>query len=362
MAETQLPEWPKWFIKFYQFNPANEGIDKKKWRIKTLIATVWLLLAAASMTTSAKHKVARIIFSFGYEYLGEYVFKVGNLMLVILMLQFLVCQLIQYRSLRASNLTSHTVCQPLRSTGTGKQLKHEVGLVMMCNMFIRAWCLGFAIFSAFSLHGSWYVLIYKVAIGCIGGYAGAAASCLMICNCLFLNRTCQALICKITALNDLLVVDQRRKSRLIPVTTICYEFQSICVELHNHNLYWKKVILVITSTVLPMIVSATFVVIGMKSELLNALGIAIVFLMLVGTSLFYLTPAKVESKLRKCYPLMCQLLRYRSINWTLKLKLLRLVKQFDNQISFTSWDTNKINYMDYNEVGFSICMVFLDGI
>ena len=223
---------------------------------------------------------------------------------------------------------------------------------------MRAWCVGFAIFSAYSLHGTWYVLIYKVAIGCISAYAVSAA-CLMICNCLFLNRTCQALIRKIKVLNDLLVVDKRRKVKLIPVTTICHQFQSICVELNNHNQYWKRLIMVITSTVLPMVVSGTFVIMEMKSKLLNGLGIVDVGVLSVGTSLFYLTLAKVESKLRKCYPLMCQLLRHRPINWTLKLKLLRLVKQFDNQISFTSWDTNKIDYMDYYDVSIIIELKFI---
>ena len=199
------PEWPKWFVKCYQFSPENEAIDKKKWRTKVIIATLWLLLGTVSGMTSTDHTNARMVFSFGYEYLGEYAFKVGNLCIVIQMLQFLACQLIQYRSLRVPNLTSKRVRQPLLSIGSENHFKNEVKLLTICDMFILAWCVGYATFSAYSLHGTWYVLVYKVAIGCIGGYACSTASCLMICNCLFLHRTCQVLIRKVTVLNDRII-------------------------------------------------------------------------------------------------------------------------------------------------------------
>ena len=104
------------------------------------------------------------------------------------------------------------------------------------------------------------------------------------------------------------------------------------------------------STIIPIITAAVFVTIEWKLMIFRSVLLIAIVLAMSAASLVILTPAKVEAKLRKCYPLMCSLLRHRSMNWRLKMTLLRLVKQFDNQISFTSWDTNKIDYMDYTEV------------
>ena len=358
MAETSVSQLdlPRWFVQSYLFSPDLVHVDKKKWLIRMVIAIGWLTMATISYL-STKASPTRIIVSFGFEVLGEYVHKVGNISTMMLMVQYLLCQLIQF--ITFGSINTHTLLQPLISTQTINLAKKEQAFVSTCDIVVRVFCIGFSTFSGYLLYGRvWYILIFKFALGTFAAFMISTGIRLMICNCLFLNRTCQTVIRKVTTFQEKLAINHQSKTKQVAIKTVCTQFQALCIELNNQNQYWKKVIFVNTSTVIPIIVTGAFMVLEVESRLMKVIGLISIGQMLVAASLFYLSPAKVESKLRKCYPLMCQLLRYRSINWTLKLKLLRLVKQFDNQISFSNWDTNKLDYMDYNEVSVTLYFRF----
>ena len=347
MHELNQHGLPKWFIRSYLFGSGSESVDKKRWRIQVVGAIVWLTLLTIS-TMSTTGTILRLLVSFGYDMLGEFGHRAGNLSNGSMNMQLLISQLIQLKYFASENLASQRLLQPLRSEETTKRLDKVLKAYSITIFVISA---GFPAYFSYIIYGNnWYILIYRTTVGLLFAYNCQATLSLLICNGLFLNRTCQHLRDQISILHDQLRLDHRGKSRKIAITTICTQFQTICVELNKHNQYWKRLIFVIVCTEMPMAVNASFVVLKIESKLMDVLGIAVIVAMLGGASLFYLSPAKVELKLRKCYPLMCQLLRYRSINWTLKLKLLRLVQQFDNLISFTSWDTNKLDYMDCIEV------------
>ena len=339
---------PNWFVKNYLFDANYRCVNTKKWLANVLIATLWLIMASISLTTT-NQSLVRTIVSLGFEVLGEYAHQLANMGMIFVLIQYLTSQLVHARTFRSLTHTSQNLLRPLKSESGHRSQWDQ--LFILCDILFMTFTVGLAAYSTFVIYGTdWWLIVYKMTIGAICGRAGSSAMKLLICNCLFLRRTCQTLNEKTSKFRNELISANCHKKKTITIVSLIHELQSVCIELAHHNLYWKKVIFIVVSSSIPMTTTGTFVVLQIKSGLLAVIGILIATQMVITASMVLLMPANVESKLRKCYPLMSQLMRYRSINWTLKLKLLRLVKQFDNQISFTSWDTNKLDYMDYYEV------------
>ena len=339
---------PNWFINNFITDPMTERIDKKRWIVANIVAIVCLAMTSiCSMST--KKSLSRLVTSMGFDLFGEFTNGIANLAISGMMIQHLTCQLINYRTYRSSNYQTMILTQPIRAESKNSQWDIVFTFGTMVGFIVYV---GLSIVSTHTIYGLiWWLMMYKIMIGTFIGFAVTKVFKTLIANCLFLNLTCQRLLSEISKLYLKLVIDGHRgKTKQIRVFTLCVEFQSICITLNNYNRYWKKVIFTIMSTIIPIITSGIFVAIEWKSTLFRSILSSGIFAMMVAASLVILTPAKVEAQLRKCYPLMCSLLRHRTMTWRLKMSLLRLVKQFDNQISFTSWDTNKIDYMDYNEV------------
>ena len=350
MAEGgQLVNLPNWFIKNYLIDSAGEFLNKNKWLIQMSISVIWLSMASISLFTT-ELSITRTIVSVGLEVFGEYVHQLGSMCEILILIQDVGCRLIHYQTYRSSNRGSHKIIRPLKTSIGNQDIWERV--LQMIGLVTYMVCVGVSTYSAYVIYDkNVWLILYKMIIGMCCSVAFSPAFKLQICNGLFLYRTCQELNRKILKLYvKLLDADRRNKRKQVTLSDIMSKFKSVCVKLANYNSYWKKIIFVVISTYIPIIPTGTFTVLHFKSVLLVVVGVNLVFLVISVGSLVLLIPAYTESKLRKCYPLMCRLLRYRSMNWMMKLKLLRLVKQFDNQISFTSWDTNKLDYMDYYEV------------
>ena len=284
--------------------------------------------------------------SVGLEVLGEYAHIVGNLAHISFMAQYIACQLINYGTYQNSNYQTQTFLEPMKSMVDSHGMVRK--LLKFSDILLLMLCVGLPVYSTVVVYdNNWWLLTYKLFIICpIITYALQASMKLQFCICIFLYRTCKTLNSDIEQMTSMSTDCQNN----IPVTALMNKFQSISVDMSNQNRYWKKMLFMVISTTLPLATTSAFATLELKSTILKVIGLIAVLQVMVATSVLVLMPAHLELKLRKCYPLMCRLLRHRPLNWTLKLKLLRLIKQYDNQISFTIWDTNKLDYFDYIEV------------
>ena len=348
---------PDWFAKSYLFVANDEHIDRKKWTTRMIIAILWLTIASISLI-SKPQTVLRMVASPGYELFGEFAHRVGNIGNVFLMVQYITCQIVQYTTFRTSNQLTLNLLEPLKSSTKQQDLWNK--LLKLVDIMLMIVCVGLPTYSAYIIYFDWLLILHKVGIGCIMTSAASAALRLLTCNCLYLQRTCRSLNGTIVELNLMILRAHDNRFNTLSVTIINNTFQAICSEVANHNRYWKKLMFLMISSFIPFISATTFIISEFKSPLFYIPTMLILVQIMIAASMVILTPAHVESKMRKCYPSMCQLLRYRSMNWRLKLKLLGLVKQFDNQISFTSWDTSKLDYLDYNEVRYQSHYDLLD--
>ena len=340
---------PDWFVTNNSFDPITECIDKKKWVRKIAVVLIWLNMEIISLFTTEK-TISRAVVSTGFDILGEYGHKVGELSCMCVIIQYLMCQLVNYRTYRSSNQQTIKLLQSLRSENAQTDWNRIFYLVDVIEI---SFLVGLSVYSTYVLHGPiWWLMIYKLITGLIAGHSASISVKILIANCLFLNKTCRNLTDDISKLSEKLVIDGKNgKTRKLSVTTVCAEFQSICVKFHVQNHYFRKIIFIIMSTTIPIVSGGIFIISELKATVIVSLvGNVAVLNVMAASSMVILTSAKVEAKMRKCYPLICQLLCHRSMNWSLRLKLLRLIEQFDNQISFTSFDTNKLDYMDYVEV------------
>ena len=311
-----------------------------------LMVSSWLIVVSVNL--SSNDKQTRLFVSIGYEVLGEFVFKISNMAQVYAMCQYVTCQLVNYRMLKLNSEKVEKLLEPLNQ----RQCEVHDKLLFANRRTMYIIMVGFVVFTTYNLYGlNLWILTYKVLLALFGTVAFASPwSELLIANSIYLHVTCSALIGRISELKQAITdVNNKKVVNHSDFHSIATKFQSICNEIVVYNVHWKKVIFFITSTSIPNTAITLLIAVETDSLVIKTMCILVALMAFSSASLVIILPARVESKLRQCHSLLCQMICRRS-HWTLKLKLSRLIKQYNNQITFTIWDTNKINYMDYNEV------------
>ena len=156
MVETMNRDLPNWFLKDYLFSHSLDQIDNKKFLWQLSLASIWFTMAIISLTAT-DGSVTRTVVSFGYEILGEYAYKIGNLCNVFFMIQYVITQLIQYQTFRLSNMETENLVQPLRSAiGMGQFWDKLLRLVDIVVILAATGCAGF---SAYVIYGiDWFMV------------------------------------------------------------------------------------------------------------------------------------------------------------------------------------------------------------
>ena len=210
---------PNWFVNNFSINRLTECIDTKRWLVANIIAIVCLAMTSIC-SISSKQSLSRLMTCNGFDLFGEFTNKVANLAISCLMIQHLMCQLINYQTYRSSNYQTLVLTQPIRAVGDSTKLDKVLMLVTMSLFLVYG---SLSIISTYTTHGLiWWLMMYKITIGIFYAFAATKAFKILIANCLSLDLTCQTLLREISKLYLELIKDGLRgKSKQLCVTELC---------------------------------------------------------------------------------------------------------------------------------------------
>src|SRR4051794_21498343 len=103
MEINESVQLPNWINTNLLMNIDDKCVNKQKWRRHMISAIVYLVVAII-MFESKEDDISRVVLSYGFEFLGEYVNKVGNIGSMILVCQYMTCQLVNYQTFRLNNM------------------------------------------------------------------------------------------------------------------------------------------------------------------------------------------------------------------------------------------------------------------
>lgn len=187
--------------------------------------------------------------------------------------------------------------------------------------------------------------MYIYAMGALATYTGSVLSTVAI----SVDIMCRKLR------GDFKIVENRlsseRKLQRTHLLTIRI-FDKFCGDVMRYDSHWKRILF---TTVIGLTVFMAFAFyLFMFSSLpviIRRMGSTVISLIYVFLSFCLIAPASVSSANRRLHSKFCSLVfRTQKSSLNLRLKLLLTVKRFQRQISFSLWDTNHIDYMDYLNV------------
>lgn len=129
-------------------------------------------------------------------------------------------------------------------------------------------------------------------------------------------------------------------------------FNKFCGDVARYDSHWKRVLFaVVIGLSIFLAFGLHLYMFGALPPLLRVTGTMTIAYCYVFVSFCLLAPASVCSSARRLHSRFCSLVfRTRQAPRMYRFKLVYTVKRFQNQISFSLWNTNNIDYMDHVNV------------
>lgn len=131
-------------------------------------------------------------------------------------------------------------------------------------------------------------------------------------------------------------------------------FHESCRDVAIYDSHWKRILFTIVTGLTVFMAFAIYLfAFTQLPKLFGIFGLVVISLIYVFLSFCLLAPASVCSSSRRLHSRFCRLVfRTRSSPIHTRMKLIYTIKRFQRPISFSLWDTNHIDYMDYFNVSF----------
>ena len=344
MVLEQATGLPRWLVDNFLISSTG-SVDTRKLVFRMALVIGFTILSTISLFS--RDTDVRKVVSVGFEHFGKISHELGNTLDIILALQYLACQVVNYRTYRSLNRVTRKLLRPLVMSPHSDWWEK---VLLNLDRLSRVFTCSLSVLATYSEYGfDWWLLAYKFLLALYWAHVNLLSVKLLITDGLFLHHCCKMLSKDVTNFKALLTKRLLARKKL-DANLVARRFQAICAKINFHDRYWSKVISLVTSTTFLITACAIFVCVKMDNKVIGFIGLIFAGLLFLAASALILTPSKLASSFKKGYPLVSKLMLTQRMTCSEELKLLRLVEQYDDEISFSAWNMGKLEYMDFVQV------------